>query len=293
VVGVGRFELPASCSQSRPFVAAAALPARSRSRSSAESQDCKAFGEFRCQSGVNSHPEDTPPAVWHRVFPLRRLAPSSADLERLAVRTHCKTEPVDRDEADYWIDHLPSLVRAAALGDAPEVASLLANGASVDEADEDGWSALHAAAARGHVAVVETLLTAGARVDAVTDDGFTPLLNASGPGTAEAVGALLAAGADVGWRDPRFGWTPLHRAAEYGRPEIVSLLIGAGANVNDRDGGGATALMAAAESGSRSTVERLLAAGADATAHAEGDTAVTLARRHGYREIAELIDGTH
>ena len=65
---------------------------------------------------------------------------------------------------DRWTVDLPPLVRAAWLGDRDEVNRLLTTSISVHQAEDDGWTALHAAAVRGHADVV-ALLAAGARAD--------------------------------------------------------------------------------------------------------------------------------
>jgi ankyrin repeat protein len=115
---------------------------------------------------------------------------------------------------DEWMNELPPLVRAAAKGNISEAAVLLRAGSDPNEADEDGWAALHAAAAFNHLEIVELLLQAGAAVDTRSRDGFTPLLNAA-KAEAPVIAALLNAGADPAAHDARLGWRPLHRFAGY------------------------------------------------------------------------------
>ena len=71
---------------------------------------------------------------------------------------------------------------------------------------------LYAAASGGHREVVAALIAAGANVDKAMNDGFTPLLAAAENGHHEVVTALLAANAtvDLAMNDGR---TPLSAAA--------------------------------------------------------------------------------
>jgi uncharacterized protein len=169
------------------------------------------------------------------------------------------------------------------------VAELLRQDADPNEADESGWSALHAAAVFDHPEIVTLLLEAGAAVDARDDQGFTPLLNAAKAGAA-VVAALLDAGADPMAQDPALGWRPLDRFAEHGNAAGVQLLLDVGVEVDARNSpDGTTALMDAAEAGSTECVQLLLGAGADASLTADGETASALAAKHGHHALAALL----
>lgn len=192
------------------------------------------------------------------------------------------------DDADY-LASLPPLVHAAAVGDIGSVRAGLTEGASPNEHDDSGWTALHAAATRGHPAVVAVLLGAGADVDA-RSEGMTPLLNAAGPTpSGDVIRLLLEAGADPNAADERFGWTPLSRAADYGNEDAAALLIEFGADVHHNDPEGFSLLMTAAEAGSEGVVRHLLLAGADPTAKCEGKTAADLAALHSHDDLARLL----
>ena len=80
-------------------------------------------------------------------------------------------------------------------GHAAVVATLLAQGALVDKADNEGSAPLHAAAAMGHEAVVEKLLAHGAgrqRKPELRFQGLTALEIAERQGHAGVVAVLTA-----------------------------------------------------------------------------------------------------
>ena len=83
-----------------------------------------------------------------------------------------------RDYLQYGRD----VFHAASNGDTVRVQQLLANGATVDQANNDGFTALHSASWNGHTACVELLLGAGATVDQAANDGRTALYFASNRG---------------------------------------------------------------------------------------------------------------
>lgn len=186
------------------------------------------------------------------------------------------------------LDAVPPLVGAAARGDVAAVQQLL-DDRDPNEADIDGWSALHAAAVFDHASVVELLLAAGADVDARTTSGFTPLLNAAQAG-AEVARALLQAGADPDAQADS-GWRPLDRFASYGNAHGLRLIIAStklSVDVRDDDHE-PTALMDAAEVGSVECAELLVAAGADLRLRSDGRTAAEFALEHGHTALAERL----
>ncbi|MCW8038361.1 ankyrin repeat domain-containing protein [Acinetobacter entericus] len=69
--------------------------------------------------------------------------------------------PIPEDDEEL---HLPELVYWSSLGELAEVEKSLANGADVNSADEEGYSALHAAAENGYLDVVKLLVEKGADV---------------------------------------------------------------------------------------------------------------------------------
>jgi ankyrin repeat protein len=68
-------------------------------------------------------------------------------------------------KVEYW----------ASLGNVERVKEALSQGADVNEAASDNYTALHGASENGHVDVVRILLLHGAKVDARTGSGHTAL----------------------------------------------------------------------------------------------------------------------
>lgn len=100
----------------------------------------------------------------------------------------------------------------------------LAAGVDPNLADEEsGWRLLHAAALRDQRETVEALLASGAEVDAVDASGLTPLAVAAMAGAAKAAGALAAAGARWDAADST-GLRPIDYAESSGSAECAGLL---------------------------------------------------------------------
>ena len=123
------------------------------------------------------------------------------------------------------------LVAAAGRGERREVASLLRRGASVEDRDESGRTALMAAAEEGHADTVNALAgTYSANVEAADEKGWTALMAAALEGHTATVNALAGThNADVEAVDEE-GWTALMFAAQYGHMDIVNALRQYGAS---------------------------------------------------------------
>ena len=119
-----------------------------------------------------------------------------------------------------------------------------------------GTTALHVASKRGYAGIVKGLLAAGADVGKANDDGYTPLHEASERGHTQVVRALISAGADVDkTRDG--GFTPLHAASKQGHVEVVRALISAEADWSKRSTDGSTALDLATSHGHQEVIPLL------------------------------------
>ena len=155
------------------------------------------------------------------------------------------------------------LYNAAEKGHGEIVSGLVAAGADVNAATQDGYTPLYAAAEKGHGEIASGLVAAGADVNAARQDGSTPLYTAALKGHGEFVSGLVAAGADVN-AAMQGGSTPLVVAAQTGHGEIVSGLVAAGADVNAATQGGTTPLYAAAQRDQCGAVLALLIGGSRA-----------------------------
>jgi ankyrin repeat protein len=109
-------------------------------------------------------------------------------------------------------------------------------------------TALHFASAMRHEDMVKLLLARGAVVNAANDEGFTALMIAARAGLAGAVQCLLEGRADVNAAN-REGITALMQAARGHYLTVVKLLIDNGADPRLRDHFGRRAVQYAFEKG--------------------------------------------
>ncbi len=153
------------------------------------------------------------------------------------------------------------IFEAAAIGDLPQLAQLLAESPHLaEEKSGDGWTPLHLAAAFGPPEAVSALLAAGASVAAVSAN---PQQN-----------------------------QPLHAALALSRnPASITLLLQAGANPNATQAGGFTPIFSAAAANRRDLIDLLLAHGADPH-HATdlGQSPASFAQQRGYSGLAQWLE---
>jgi ankyrin repeat protein len=177
---------------------------------------------------------------------------------------------------------VPALVVASGYNfDAEIVNLLLAGGANVDGADDEGNTPLMEAAHGNIGEVITILLEHKAAVNLQNKKQQSALLLAAEEGGhAQIAELLLAKGADLRARDTE-GRTALLLGSSdhFAQDELLKLLLAKGADVNEIDNHGNTALMLAASADAFQVIETLLAAGANVNArNKDGWTALRFTR---------------
>jgi uncharacterized protein len=192
-------------------------------------------------------------------------------------------------------DRDAQLIRAAEAGDAAQVRTLLAQGASVKTRDARGRTALLAATQGNRVEAARLLIEAGADVNAQDDIRDSAFLLAGARGYLDILRMTLKAGADLKSTN-RYGGTALIPACHYGHVATVRELLTTKIDVDHVNNLGWTALLEAVilgDGGAAHTeiVRLLVAAKANPNiADRQGVTPLQHARSRGYREISALLE---
>ena len=220
---------------------------------------------------------------------------------------------------DDTISFSACLSNAIKAGDARLLARLVAAGASINECDENGSSALHVAltfkqsqvagwiiehggkvsvanklgqtplhiaATKDCTSIATKLLEVGASVDVRENDGSTPLSVASKRGNGELSCELVRCGAKV---DDTISFFPcVCNAIKAEDVDLLGRLVTIGASVNDRDGNGCSALHVALLFQRVEIAELIIRLGGDVSmANAGGFTPLHLAAQL-YNSYARL-----
>ena len=179
--------------------------------------------------------------------------------------------------------------------DMARVAALLAGGADADVNQPIGRLArgvtpLHCVCHDGHTEGVTVLLAAGANVNQASDDGCTPLYVACQRGHTEVVTKLIEANADVN-QAREAGATPLYIACVNGHTDVVTTLLAANTDVNQAKNNGFTPLFIACYHGHLGCVQLLSSYSASRTFTINGNdtTAETVATAAGHFDIANWL----
>ena len=187
------------------------------------------------------------------------------------------------------------LLAAAARGDAAEVRSLIARGASVDVRDGYGRTPLHVAAYGAHHDAMRALVKAGANPNALERDRYDIATIAAVANDVPTLKVSLELGCSAKNITSRYDGTALIAAAHLGHAEVVRALIKAGAPLDHVNNLGWTALIESivlGDGGPRhvATLKALIEAGANVNlSDRNGQTPLTLARQRGYREMVEIL----
>ena len=195
--------------------------------------------------------------------------------------------------------HGGGLIMASLAGDVEHIRVFLgAEGVEVNQADNNGDTALYIASKMGHVDVVRLLLGAeGINMNQARDDGRTALFIASKIGHVEVVRLLLRAeGVEVNLAKNN-GVTALYIASKMGHVDVVRLLLSVEeVLLNQANNDGVTALSMASQKGHVDVVRLFLGAegveGVEVNqADNDGYTALYVASGEGHVEVVRLLLG--
>ncbi len=230
-----------------------------------------------------------------KLFPMRWILRAAAWLGFAcwAVAAQGQVPPSPGDRAAY-----KGLLAAAARGDAAEIRSLVARGASAGVRDGYRRTPLHVAAYGAHHDAMRALVKAGADANALERDRYDIVTIAAVANDVPTLQVALELGCSAKNTTSRYDGTALIAAAHLGHAEVVRTLIGAGAPLDHINNLGWTALIESivlGDGGSRhvATLKALVEAGANVNlADRNGQTPLTLARQRGYRDMVEILTRT-
>jgi len=176
--------------------------------------------------------------------------------------------------------------------DLAKLKELLARGASVQEKNTHGLTALMLAIRYGHTEIAGKILDAGASVHAKDNQDNTPLLWCGYWGDSEIALRLLRAGARIDDCNST-GRNVLTQAAGRGNDDFLKAVIAGGLWADHIDRRGDTALCTAAAAGRKETALALIEAGANPIKPARnGKTPAQTAREKNYSTVADAIEKT-
>lgn len=178
--------------------------------------------------------------------------------------------PLSMDHNGVAVGGCTALYIAAPLGHLPSCKVLTSSGASLEAANDLGYTPLMAAIEGDHEEVIDFFLKSGANVNpdvtaTMEVDGLGgafPLYTATRKENLAVIKKLLKRGANVNRAAPN-GWTSLKSAAQQGSFEIVKVLLDAAADPNIADDTNYTPLMNAVSGEHEDIVKILLKFNAD------------------------------
>ena len=165
-------------------------------------------------------------------------------------------------DKSFEFDH-GKLIDSVLSGDLNALSEVL-NYEDVNEADPDGWTALHIAAREGNTEATQLLLSQPLIcIDAKNKWKSTPLMIAAGSGNLAIIDLLLShPRIQIDLQAEYYGRTALIEAAVKGHISVVKALVSNGANVNVTDKTGRnSALIEAIKNGHFNVATYLLRSG--------------------------------
>lgn len=188
---------------------------------------------------------------------IKALIQASFDGNLVEVRRLVEEEGIDLDFIDSVSGKTPLLI-AASQNDQPLVLYLLAQGASVQVADDKEKTPLHYAAQAMPVSILADIIIRGGSLRAQDDHNRTPLFYALLGQNIPAVQFFLSSAPDVLYHSDMYGLFPLHIAVLTQNVELVRLLISQGARVDVQSRQLETPLHLAARGNNKEVVAALL-----------------------------------
>jgi ankyrin repeat protein len=185
---------------------------------------------------------------------------------------------------------------AAWQGDTGKIDLLAATKIDVNSRDPYGRTPLHVATFARHGAAIRTLVRAGANLSALENDRYDVVTIAAVANDEESLRVLLSLGASAKLVTSRYDGTALIAAAHLGHDGVVRQLIAAGAPLDHVNNLHWTAVIESIVLGNggprhQATLKALVDAGANLKlADRHGQTPLALARTHGYREMAQMLE---
>lgn len=205
-------------------------------------------------------------------------------------RTWQKIEP--NENGDSEVKKLTPLYEACLLGDESTVKTLVADGADLEESDDEGRTLLHRMVLGNDINMVKLLLSLGAKVNAADKSGRTAL-HAAATRHVSCVHALTecAVGLDANIQADN-GDTALHTAVANNSLEVIDLLVNVpGANLAIKSKHGVNPLHVAAMLGFSCAAHRILSKDQDLADErsAHGFTALQFAVQCGHYRLSKVL----
>lgn len=268
---------------SSAFAVASALPVTMNSTQIAELFDQVEHGATELRCALNAEVSTLRNANGESLLIVAVRVGNTPVAKQLA---QLDPESIDETDNEGW----SALLNASHGGFVEIVRFLIDHGAAVDQPDLMGWSPLMWAVYKNHLDVVDLLLNARGHVNLIDEeDGLTPLIVASGRGFAQIVERLIESDCQVNACD-KFGSTALIWAARKGHLPVVQLLLNSGAEVDAVGMYSSTALMLATRGNFLQVVDLLLTREPNVNvADQNGLTALGMAARDGYADICESL----